>query len=394
MRISVKLPLGLLLEECLSKYGFRPDLNKTVEWVNGVRPLEPNTPLQNTILYIALRSCDFQFTQGQNEGEKHFYSQNFYVPFVTKNIFYKNRPQAHLFVVDAILRPNFRDIAVAQLLGEFIEMHYFILEEFKLNCNVSNHEAFFGDVMRGVCTDETVIAHQISLFGWHMNDSYRMAVIQGKSWEDSLGKVIMYHLEENPKLKCFLFEGNLVVLQNRPLPQKNGLEQQLKQLSSHYSLEICLGHSYTGFQKAEIQYRLLTRIMYIARRYQNTERFYEASDYSLLYIIDQLAGSPELNSLINRDALLLKKYDAENDTEYFATYLSYLIHDRNAVHTSKALHVHRNTLTYRLEKIHERVSLDENKYEQKILMMLAILLLRHNDILAEDGSVSFRPVSR
>ncbi len=39
-------------------------------------------------------------------------------------------------------------------------------------------------------------------------------------------------------------------------------------------------------------------------------------------------------------------------------------------------------------------NLDEDKYEQKIHMMLSMLLLRHKDILAEDGSVSFRPVSR
>ena len=507
----MKLPLGLLIEECVPECSFHPALDRDVKWVAGVRILDSDAQLRDDIVYIALHDCtvtagttrggrvhvfchagtsltpDDQFCvmtvpdtcnllklhsdiqdlfgefqdwymrlsdacafgcrlqellnltecmtpnhvyiadmsfkilaymdmqvmadtsatwryqlahgylpvrvmKGMIETKefetlngfhmaRHFFSRNFNVPFVTKNIFYNNRPQAHLFVVNIVQRPSFRDIAVAQLLGEFAEIHYFILDEFNLNRNVSNHEAFFGDVLRGLCTDETVIARQISLFDWKMSDTYCMAIVRLQSRDDVIRKSIMYQLKERSDLEYFIYDGNLVILKNQPHPKRESLKQQLIQLSTYYSVEICLGHPYAGFMHMADQYRLLIHIMEIAKYHKGQEQFYEASDYHLLYIIDHILADPELSQLCSWNALTLQEHDRQNDTDYFPTYLSYLMNDRNVVRTSKALHIHRNTLMYRLEKIYEIISIDEEKFQQKLQMLLSMLQLWHQEIL-------------
>ncbi len=311
---------------------------------------------------------------------KHFFSQNFYVPFAAKNIFYNNRPQAHLFIVNVMKRPCFRDLAVAQLLGEFIEKYFFVLDEFKLNRNVNNHEAFFCDILRGNCTNASIISRQISLFDWQINDSYCIAVIPLGSRDECFRKIILYQLTKNSDFKCCIFDNNLIVIINQPQDKQDSLRIQLKRLASHYSLEICQGQPYPNFLNTKSQYQLLIRIIEIVHRYYGVPFYYEASDYSLLYIIDRILSDPKLNRLCSWDAKLLQKYDLENGTDYFLTYSTYLANDRNVVHTSRLLHIHRNTLMYRLDKIHDLISTDEEKPEQKLHLLFSMLLLKHQDI--------------
>ena len=66
-----------------------------------------------------LNSGEFEDLNGFRRAA-HFYSKNFNVPFLTKNVFYNNKPQAHLFIVNSLKRPTYRDIAIGQILGEFI----------------------------------------------------------------------------------------------------------------------------------------------------------------------------------------------------------------------------------------------------------------------------------
>lgn len=310
---------------------------------------------------------------------RHFYSKNFYVPFVTKNIFYNNRPQAHLFVVNAIKRPCSRDLAVAQLLGEFLEKHYFILSEYKLNRTGNNHEAFFGDVLRGNCRDETVIARQISLFDWTMEETYCMAVIDVSARDDGFRKIIMYQIEEGTDYKCFIYDDYLIVLQNAPNQKRLFLKKILRRVFEQHNLEICLGSPYREFLQLKEQYRFLRRIMEIARQYHGGQQFYEASNYGIFYIIDHINTTPQLYRLCNWDVSSLKQYDREHDTAYFHTYFTYLLHDRNVVRTAKELHIHRNTLMYRLEKIHGLITTDEEKPEQKLHLLLSMMMLRHKE---------------
>ncbi|MCD8249494.1 MAG: helix-turn-helix domain-containing protein [Lachnospiraceae bacterium] len=303
---------------------------------------------------------------------RHVYSENFNVPFVTKNIFYHNRPQAHLFVVNSMKRPHFRDIAVAQLLGEFLEDHYFILSEFKLNHTGNNYEAFFNDVLSGALTDSVAVERQISLFEWKMEDSYMLSLIRLSGRDEAFSRVLMYQIEEDSGFMSFLHDECLVVLANMSVSDAESMPERMRRLSDSYSLEICIGREFHGFLKLRENYHFLTAIMSYALAYGSGGICYDSADYSIYYIVDQVQHMAETRQLCSEDALTLQSYDNRHDTNYFDTYYTYLQYDRNIVRTSQALHIHRNTLMYRLDKIHDLIRLDEENIPQRIHMLMSM----------------------
>ncbi|MCD8011837.1 MAG: helix-turn-helix domain-containing protein [Lachnospiraceae bacterium] len=310
---------------------------------------------------------------------RHVYSENFNVPFVTKNIFCHNRPQAHLFVVNSMKRPQFRDIAVAQMLGEFLEEHYFILSEFKLNHTGNNYEAFFSDALSDVSVDSMAVERQISLFEWKMDDSYMLSIINLSGRDENFCRVMMYQIEEDSGFMSFLHDEHLVVLANLSVNSAEGMKNRMRKLSDSYSLEICIGREFKGFLNIREDYNFLIAIMSYAQVYGKGGMCYDSADYYVYHIVDRVLNMAETRRLCSEDALMLQSYDHGHDTDYFDTYYMYLLYDRNIVRASQKLHIHRNTLMYRLDKIHDLIHLDEENIAQKVHMLMSMMMLQHQE---------------
>lgn len=61
------------------------------------------------------------------------------------------------------------------------------------------------------------------------------------------------------------------------------------------------------------------------------------------------------------ERLLLE--DERNHTELYHTLKTYLLCENNVTVAAKRLHIHRNTLVYRLKQIKECIDVDTNDYE-------------------------------
>lgn len=75
-------------------------------------------------------------------------------------------------------------------------------------------------------------------------------------------------------------------------------------------------------------------------------------------------------TLLHPALQILLQYDRKNTTELYKTLCAFLDNEKNYLETAKALHVHRNTLKYRLGRIAELtgISLD-NEQELKYLRL-------------------------
>ena len=75
-------------------------------------------------------------------------------------------------------------------------------------------------------------------------------------------------------------------------------------------------------------------------------------------------------TLLHPALQILLQYDRKNTTELYKTLCSFMDNEKNYLETAKALHVHRNTLKYRLGRIAELtgISLD-NEQELKYLRL-------------------------
>lgn len=124
-------------------------------------------------------------------------------------------------------------------------------------------------------------------------------------------------------------------------------------------------------------YREARQALSMARRLAEPNPLYfgELNVYRLLF---QLEYSPELGSFCLETIGTLIEYDRAQGTDLIETLNAYFAHKGNLSATAEALFVHRNTLLYRMERIHEISGLDLDNPETRLSIQLA---LRANRLL-------------
>ena len=335
--------------------------------------------------YYPLRIIKNLIDTGDMEKMKHcrhpilFHSPNFALPFTCKNIYFANKPQAHLFIVNCTVRPCARDYVIVDQLADFINRYYYLLSDARPNTTEKYYEAFMDDVISGVITDPDIIEEQIRSLGWSLPFEYCMAVLDIANHDKAFWQLIRYYIEKNCGYEYFASGDFLVIL--IPSKEQAALKKILQTLSSSYSLPICLGNSFQGFLHLPDQYTILTRTSRIARKYDPQQLFIEMKDFGLYYLLDYMLSSPHLQQICSPEIQTLKTYDTLHDTAYIHTLYMYLTNECNVVKTAAALHIHRNTLMYRMNKIHDLISFDEASSLQRLQLHLSLLVLRHEELL-------------
>ena len=83
----------------------------------------------------------------------------------------------------------------------------------------------------------------------------------------------------------------------------------------------------------------------------------------------------ELMNFINEDIYQIFLYDQANKSDFIDTIYLYLLTNKSLNETAKRLYIHKNTITYRLEKIKELFSLDFFDYNKNINYIFSIHIL-------------------
>lgn len=81
-------------------------------------------------------------------------------------------------------------------------------------------------------------------------------------------------------------------------------------------------------------------------------------DYQFFDLLEHFSDRQKLDVFCHPALELLRRYDRENETELLRTLREYLRQGCGMRHTAQALFIHRNSLSYRLERIAELTQLD------------------------------------
>ena len=105
-------------------------------------------------------------------------------------------------------------------------------------------------------------------------------------------------------------------------------------------------------------------------------------EYLLYNLIDYLPILPlltykkeELVNFIDPDIYQVFLYDQANKSEFIDTIYIYLVTNKSLNETAKRLYMHKNTITYRLEKIKELFLIDFHSYNKNISYIFSILII-------------------
>ncbi|MGI6326611.1 MAG: PucR family transcriptional regulator [Saccharofermentanales bacterium] len=119
----------------------------------------------------------------------------------------------------------------------------------------------------------------------------------------------------------------------------------------------------------------------MARVISNTGRRYLNFTEVILNYIVKYADLPSSHHLVNPRVLVLLDYDRKHASDYLLTLRCFLLYDKNTRTVCNLLHIHRNTLYYRLKRIYQILQLDIYKTTNMLDLQLSFALLeRRGDI--------------
>lgn len=103
-------------------------------------------------------------------------------------------------------------------------------------------------------------------------------------------------------------------------------------------------------------------------------RTYLHREMGLYRLLRHLQGTEDLNQFLDRTLLALDEYDKTHHTELVTTLEALLNHGGNVSATAKAMHLHRNSLIYRIERIRHIAGLDPINPDDSFTLKLALML--------------------
>jgi purine catabolism regulator len=110
----------------------------------------------------------------------------------------------------------------------------------------------------------------------------------------------------------------------------------------------------------------------LGRQLFGTGRVLAFSDLGVYRLLVRLRETPELWTFYRETLSRLADYDQRQGADLIKTLDTYFNHLGNLRATSEALHVHRNTLLYRLERIKEISGMDLDNAEEHFALWLAL----------------------
>jgi hypothetical protein len=111
----------------------------------------------------------------------------------------------------------------------------------------------------------------------------------------------------------------------------------------------------------------------------NTSRIRDLESAALSYYISLILKYDKAG-VVHPAPQILRDYDHRHKTALYETLETFLRHERNYIHTAQELHLHRNTLIYRIERIVTLTGVDLDVHENRlhILISYEIDKLRHD----------------
>ncbi|MBU4439090.1 MAG: helix-turn-helix domain-containing protein, partial [Acetobacterium sp.] len=230
------------------------------------------------------------------------------------------------------------------------------------------------------------IKNQVGALKLDFNDGYTVVKINPQLHDELRNEQISRQLEHSNGCKPVFYKNAIVAVFPKLQRQQTSLINKLKTLSSSINGTIGISDEIQGFTNLHHLYIQAATAIILGQQLALPTTIYRYQDVMHYHPFLGFDNKDDLAAMCHPGLLILQAYDAEHETKFVETLESYLKHERHSLPTAAALHVHRNTLSYRLDKIDQLFSfnLDDVYERERLLLTLNILVyLNHPSLTAE-----------
>lgn len=182
---------------------------------------------------------------------------------------------------------------------------------------------------------------------------------------------------------CVLYKGNIVIV-NSCIQDKLLYETSFKELNKVLSnLEMFCGVSRPFFNLFNINkyYKQSLKSIELGQYLDDNKYIFFYNSYILQHIFSLCSREESLKDFCHPAIFKLIDYDDRYKTDYLKNLYLYVRNFKNQSKLAQLMHVHRNTLKYRISKIQEIMNVDLNNVDEFFSIYLSFKILEY---LGED----------
>ena len=185
------------------------------------------------------------------------------------------------------------------------------------------------------------------------------------------------------------FKGNLVILYDykTKVPFTENELINLEKLCTDFDIKAGISNSFKEIYKFELFYRQALTALELSMETNSDERAAYYDEYCVHHMVSLFSEHSDPMVLIHPAIKFLKEHDTENGSELCLTLKEYIKNNQDLQLTSSALHIHYNTLKYRINKI---IELTDLAFSDKTIFRLHLSFLVYDYMTGTGKSNIFK----
>lgn len=251
-----------------------------------------------------------------------------------------------------------------------------ILLNQKFNGDSITLNMFFMSLLNNVYKDKQVYLEKIKELNFDLRKDYYLLIFDfNHQYNDKNRELVENYFRKlfSKILVSFTYKDGYLVILISKLISNNEIESVNDFIFKHHFYMI-ISFKIKDLYPISTIYKDEVKVLKLLEDSIKDYILYDLNNYLPLLPLISL-NNEELLNFINKNISDIYHYDLEFKTNFLDTLYIYLVTNKSLIETSKRLFVHKNTITYRLEKIKELFGVEYDDYNQNIVYITSILIV-------------------
>lgn len=242
---------------------------------------------------------------------------------------------------------------------------------------------FLADILKNPGINSSYIHERLTMLGFTLKEELYMLVMPPPSYISS-----KLRLEIIVEQIHYIIHGSLYVLYENAIvflvsrDKHKGLSsyevEKLDDFLRVNNLKLGVSNYFTKLSDAAKFYKQARDAVKFSIKFSDTRSLCYFSDYYIYQMLHACEkDDPNIQYLIQPGLMQLYEYDAEKSTDFLTTLYEYIMLPNQPAQVAANLHIHKNTLLYRMGKIKEITSCSFEKGDDFLAFNLSFKILKY-----------------
>jgi len=187
-------------------------------------------------------------------------------------------------------------------------------------------------------------------------------------------------------IKAIHFEGNLVILVEYDDKLKCNLLDSIKEVATQLKLIIGISDEFEDMLTIAQYYEQAQKILHLRELMDAQSLINYYSNYKFVDFLKICCEKLEYTEYIHHTVSDIQQYDDEHNTQYGETLYYYLLNGKSLTKTCQQMHLHKNTVNYRINQIRELFHPYLDNAEEALHIFLSFSLINMSAKLSESNN--------